>query len=482
MKMIINKYKSIPIQAKASFWFLICSFLQKGISMITTPIFTRLLSTSEYGQFNVFNSWMGIVTIIISLNLCGGVYLQGLVKFEKQRLEFSSAIEGLTLVLCCIWTFIYVIFKNFFNSLFSLTTAQMYLMIILIWTSSILGFWSAEQRTMYKYKLLVTVTFLTSVLKPFISIVLIKFMDDHVTARILGIALVQMFMHTWMFFYQMFRGKLFFSSNIWGYVLRFNIPLLPHYLSQTVLNSADRIMIQNLVNPSSAGIYSLAYSLAQIMIIFNNSLVSTLDPWIYRKIRDRKIEDIGPISYVTLIFVGGVNIFLIAFAPEAVKVFAPPEYYDAVWCLPPIAMSVYFLFTYDLFAKFEFYFEKTKLIAASTVGGALLNIISNYIFIRLFGYYAAAFTTLGCYILYSLLHFCAMESVCKTELDGVYPYSKRKLIEITTIFLLIGTLYMLTYFNNILRYLFSVLLIILVLLYRKRITNAIHEFMLIRKS
>ena len=86
-----SKYQSLPKQVKASIWFLLCSFLQKGISMITTPIFTRLLSTSQYGQFNVFNSWLSIVTIVVSLNLCYGVYTQGLIKFDKDRAEYSSS-------------------------------------------------------------------------------------------------------------------------------------------------------------------------------------------------------------------------------------------------------------------------------------------------------------------------------------------------------------------------------------------------------
>ena len=64
---IKEKYESLPVQVRASFWFLICSFLQKGISMITTPIFTRIMSTSDYGQYGVFNSWYGIITIIVAL-------------------------------------------------------------------------------------------------------------------------------------------------------------------------------------------------------------------------------------------------------------------------------------------------------------------------------------------------------------------------------------------------------------------------------
>ena len=47
---ITSKYRSLSVQAKAALWFTICSFLQKGISFITVPIFTRLMSTEDlYG-------------------------------------------------------------------------------------------------------------------------------------------------------------------------------------------------------------------------------------------------------------------------------------------------------------------------------------------------------------------------------------------------------------------------------------------------
>lgn len=65
MNKALRKYKSLPVQVRASFWFLICSFLQKGIQVISTPIITRLLTTTEFGQYSVFDSWLKILTIFI---------------------------------------------------------------------------------------------------------------------------------------------------------------------------------------------------------------------------------------------------------------------------------------------------------------------------------------------------------------------------------------------------------------------------------
>ena len=42
-KSIIEMYRGIPIQAKASIWFVLCSVVQKGLAFLTTPIFTRIM-------------------------------------------------------------------------------------------------------------------------------------------------------------------------------------------------------------------------------------------------------------------------------------------------------------------------------------------------------------------------------------------------------------------------------------------------------
>ena len=138
----MNKYKSLPVQVRASFWFLICAFLQRGISTITTPIFTRLLSTAEYGQYSVFNSWLGIITVLVTLNLYSGVYTQGLVKFDNQRKKYSSSLQGLVFTLTCVWTVVYALFYEFWNSVFSLTTVQMLAMLVMIWATAAFKFWS----------------------------------------------------------------------------------------------------------------------------------------------------------------------------------------------------------------------------------------------------------------------------------------------------------------------------------------------------
>ena len=464
---LLDKYRSLPKQVKASAWFLICSFLQRGISVLTTPVFTRLLSTAEYGGYNVFNSWLGIVSIFVSLNLSGGVFGQGLVKFDKERTVFASSLQGLTVTLVFTWTVVYLIFRNFWNNLFSMTTLQMLAMLLMIWTSAVFGFWAAEQRVKLSYAKLVVVTLIMSVAKPVIGIIFVVNANDKVTARVLGIALVELIGYCGLFVSQMKRGKKFFSAHFWKYAVLFNLPLIPHYLSQTVLGSADRIMIESMVGESEAGIYSLAYSISMVMILFNTALGYTIGPWVYQKIKDKKEKSIEPIAYTSLVMIACVNIMLIALAPEIITLFAPPSYHAAIWVIPPVAMSVYFIFAYDLFSQIEFYFEKTKLIMIASVIAALINIVLNYIFIPHYGYVAGGYTTLFCYIVYAICHYVFMRKICNDCIDGVQIYSGKKLLFLTTVFLAVGFVFMLTYNYLIWRYVLMLGLCLMTFIKRK---------------
>lgn len=450
--------------------------------MITTPIFTRIMTTAEYGQYSVFSSWMSILTSVISLNLYAGVYSQGVVKFEEDRRRYSSSLQGLVLTLVLIWTVIYLVARTFWNNLFSLTTTQMLTMFVIIWLSASYSFWSVNQRVDFKYRKLVALTITASILQPIVSIVFILGSEDKVSARILGMAVVQVLLYTGTFISQMIEGKQFFSRKYWTYSLKFNIPLLPHYLSMNVLSSSDRIMISSMVGDDQAGIYNLAYSVSLIMTMFNTALLQTIEPWIYRKLKEKRIRDLSKVAYPCFFTIAALNIFLIMFAPEIIWFFAPPEYYEAIWVIPSVALSVFFTFLYSFFATFEFYYEKTGYIAGATVGGALLNIVLNYVFIKRFGYLAAGYTTLFGYILFAILHYYFMRKICRKHIDDVQPYNPKVIVGISLASMVTGFGIMTTYSNFRVRYLLIGVMAVIAFLMRGRIRCMLKMLMNIKKD
>lgn len=473
MSKLVGKYRNLPIEVRASIWFLFASFLQKGVSALTTPIFTRLMNTIEYGAYSVFDSWFNILSIIVCLNLFAGFYVRGLTKYENDRARFSSSLLGLTTTLVFIWLVIYVLFSSFWNNLFTLTSIQMFALLARIWATSCFCFWAMEQRVELNYKKLIVLTLIMSVLKPLLGTFAVTYAQDKVTARIVAVTIVEVIGYSVCFVSQMWRGKAFFLRHYWKSALVFAIPLIPHYLSMEVLNSADKIMIQKMVGESAAGIYALVYSLSKIMVLFNTALSQTVEPWLYKKINENKIEELPRVAFPCFIIIAFVNTLLIAFAPEAVAIFAPKEYYDAIWVIPPVAMSVYFMFLYMFFAVFEFFFKKTQFIAIATCLGAILNVALNYVFIGIAGYYAAGYTTLVCYIAYALFHYTFMIKTCKENFGYASPYDAKKMLSITCVFIFVGLLFTLLYQNMVLRYTLIFILFITLFIKRNRIVMLI---------
>ena len=114
-------------------------------------------------------------------------------------------------------------------------------------------------------------------------------------------------------------------------------------------------------------------------------------------------------------------VLAICFGPEIIRIIATPDYYEARWVVPPVAAAIFFTFIRSFYCNIEFYYEKTKFVMVASSGAAVLNVVLNYLFIPFFGYIAAAYTTLVCYIILILLHYCMYRIVCrKMKLNRVY--------------------------------------------------------------
>lgn len=477
VRKLIDKYKNMADPVKASLWFLICGFLQKGMSMLTTPIYTRIMTESEYGRNSLYTSWYNIIFIIVSLELAAGVYSRGLIKNEEKADAFSSALLSLSTVCVLLFSGIYFIFHGQINELTGMSTYLMVMMLIETWSTIAYQFWSNKERVAYRYKKLVILMMTFTFLRPVVGVIAVLLSDGthQVEAKVTATTIVNLILFSGLYFSMMKKGKVFFEKEYWKYALSFNLPLIPHYLSQVVLNQSDRIMIGKMCSEAAVGYYSVAYSLAMVMQIFNSAVSSTMNPWIYRSIKSGTYSRIGTVSYSILTAIAGVNFAMVAMGPELLKIMAPGSYYEAVWAIPPVTVSVYFMFLYNLFATFEYYYNKTRWVMYASVGSAALNVALNAIFIPKFGFVAAGYTTLVCYVLCSVAHYLFMRKVTNKFMNGYKVYDIKKIMLIG-LALAVASAGMLALYNHtIIRYAILLVFAVVVICFRKRIISLFKE-------
>ena len=142
--------KDTGVAFKASFWYTFCNFLQKGISFFVVPLYVRLLSTAEYGQYTTFSSWMSLLIIVASLNLYCGVYTKAMVDLSEDRDKYTSSMQGLGTITTSILFLIYVVNISFWNGFLKINTLVGISMCVYFLAYPSISFWMTRQRVDYK--------------------------------------------------------------------------------------------------------------------------------------------------------------------------------------------------------------------------------------------------------------------------------------------------------------------------------------------
>lgn len=475
VKKSIKKYSYLSTPVKASLWFTVCSFMQKGIILLTTPIFTRLLTTEQFGTYSIYQSWINVILILATLKLSTGVFNNGMVRYREDRSLFISSLQGLTSLTTCALLILYFVDVGFWNRLLGLNTFCVVTMFLEIFFSSAFLLWSAGQRYVYRYKTLVALTLVMSAGTIVLGIAFVVSTNYKAEARIISYAVIQICVGLVLYIHNIKKGKKLFVPRYWKYALRFNLPLIPHYLSLMVLQQADRIMIAQMAGKGQAAVYAVAYNISTLMSLVVTAINSSLIPYIYEKLNAHNYADLKKAANALLTIVGCGCVFVMAFGPEIVKIFATAAYYEAVWIIPPVSLSVYFMFLYPLFGNVELYFEARSMMLIASCLGAALNIILNYLLIPIFGYLVAGYTTLFCYFVFAVLHYLAYKSVLKKN-SSVRSLFDMRFILLFSLVMTVSMLIMLLLYKMILiRYFTVVILFVIFIFNRKKIMASIME-------
>ena len=467
----IARYRALSTPQKAAIWYMLCNILQKGIAFLTVPIYTRVLTTTEYGEYSVFQSWREILMIFATMNLYCGVFTKAMVDHTDDRDEYTSCIQTLTFLVTVVFSVFFFTVHSYWRSVFGMDPITVVLMLLYFAVYPAFLFWSTRQNVEYKYVKMVVATLLVTVAIPTFSLILLFNTDLRERAVIWGYLVAQIAVGCVFFISNMVRGRVFYKKEYWRQAIRFNIPLIPHYLSLIVLGQADRIMIQYYCGDEKAGIYSLAHQISMTMHVVVGAINNAFQPWTYSNFRDGTLEQNRKSYNQLCMLVGGLTFLISLMAPEAVMILGTKEYMSAIWAIPPVMISVYFTFVYGMFCNVEVYYGATKYIMIASVSGAALNIVLNAVFIPIFGFIAAGYTTAVSYFGFMVMHYIFMGKVCRTNNIPNEAYDIRKVGLITVGLVVSMGLSMMTYRIWWLRYSLLAAGLSVFLVFRRQITG-----------
>lgn len=443
---------------KAGIWYTICNFFVKGLTFLTMPIFTRLMSSSDIGMFSNISSWFNILAIITSFELYSSISIARF-DFKDELNEYISSSLILGTILTIFFYIIVIIFKNFFLNLFNMNFEMLNLIFIYLLVYPAVQMFQLKNQIKYNYKPTIIVTLLSAFFSTILSLLFVLFFDNKLMGRVYGYFIPLIIISFIVYIYMLTKSKKI-SKKYWNYALKISFPLIWHLLAGYLLSSSDKIMITNFISADANALYSVPYTLSMAVSLLWTSMNNAWSPWAYSKMDEKNYEILYTKSKsYTIFFLIIVYIFILV-TPELLLVVGGKYYAQAKYVMPPVMIGYIFQFVYSLYVNIEFYHKKQKNIAIGTIIACLINIILNLIFIPKFGYIAAAYTTLIGYIVLYLLHyFFVIRLKCDKWYDNKFFV---KILSLSMIVLIISNF---IYHYCIIRYIIIILLIAVVLVY-----------------
>ena len=433
---------------KAGAWYVVSSVIVKAIATLSTPIFTRLMTTEEFGMASTFVSWYTLLLPFCTLNL---TYSIGRAKLDYPKTldKYVGSMQLLSMVVTGIWVGFTIVFIKPLSSFFELSVPLVvFLCIYLLFTPTI-HFVQNGYRYRYRYKQNIAIAWYIALSTVILSLILILANPgDKAVLRGAGIALPNCVLSIFLWIKALRNGNISVNKEYWKYGVTLSLPLVLHTVCLGVLSQSDRIFIAKICGQSDTGVYSLVYSYGIIITVITNAIADGWLPWFHDNYYAGNFESIRINARRIVILGCYIGLACVALAPEAIRILGGAKYLRGLPCATPVIIGIVCQYIYTHYVNIEMHLKKTKYVSFGTVFAAIMNIALNAIFIPRYGYVAAAYTTLASYIALMFIHFLITRMVLKVRL-----YDDRFMFGCLIVTALISFVLMNTYSMTVVRYL-----------------------------
>lgn len=390
---------------KAGIGYTIGNVMVKGINFLAIPIFSRLLTTEEMGLYTVFAAYEAVLFVFIGMALHSSIR-SAKYEFEGKIDDFTSSIMGIYWINLIVALFISIVFNKILTKLLDLDLVTLVMLVIYSFGIAVVTLYNARISLDYEYKKYIKVSLASTIGNVGLSLILIKtiFNSSRGFGRVLGITISTVLVTVYIIYDLYKRARPTFRKKYWKFGIKYSLPIIPHGISQVLLAQFDRIMINKMIGKSEAGIYGLVGNIKLILAIISDSISEVWMTWFYEKMKNKEIEAVRSRARQLCNFFLIIAIGVMSISPELVLIIGGQKYAVGKYVAIPMILDAFVLFIYNVIVPSEYFKQKTSFIMWGTMSAAVINIITNYIFIQKYGFIAAAYTTLFAYICYMILH------------------------------------------------------------------------------
>lgn len=417
---------------RIAFFNFLSVLLLQGISFISAPLFSRLLSTDGYGNLASFSTWAGIAATVLSLQTFVTIANARVEFSEEEQSAYQSAAMALSLLSFGIGAAVMAVLAGPISR--GLQIERWMIGLLLLQAFGTFGVNFLSSKFTYEFKadknMLLSVFMAVASMGVALLFVLNSPQETRYLGRILGNALVYCGVGIIGCSWILCKGKKLYNRRYWRFCLVLGVPLVFQNLAYSILGSSDILMLKQMAGASESGIYSLAFTLSGIMFTIFNALNNSWVPFFFDDMKQGRMEQVKSQGSHFLELYTVLSVGFVLLVREVYHLYADESYWLGLELIPVFTASYFANMLCTFPVNFELFHKKTGAIAAATVAAALVNLVLNYVFIRLFGMTGAAIATLLSHCLQLAIHQVYSRSVLRS-----YPFRLALELKYTAVFL-----------------------------------------------
>ncbi len=396
---------SSKLALKAGFWYVVSTFLIKGMSFITTPIFARLLTREDYGEFSNFASWQVLLLIITGAELHNTV-ARAYYDFKE---DFDKYVSTVTLLGCMITTVCYGVFllnSDWILDIISIPPEFIHILFFMLMCQSCKQTFMARERTLYRYKTVARISMVNLIVPTLIAVLLVMSVDEafRLPARIYGFYIPSALIGLGCAMVLVLKGRNF-DWKYCRYALALSIPLMLHYLTAHIITSSNTIVTKWVLGAEVVSVVSIASSTNHILTILMQAVSGAVTIWLMDNMEQ---GNLNATRKGTLLYAGGLSLLglsVVLLAPEIVWILGGSGYSESVQLMPGMVAASLIQAITTVFTIILTYEKKVVKTAIYTGAVAVFCVVGKYVLLPYFGVVIIPLVNVAAFIILFIVNY-----------------------------------------------------------------------------
>lgn len=413
-----EKYKKL---LKNTTFLFISSFSSKILIFLLVPLYTSVLSTQEYGTYDLLYSIIQLVTPIFTLNIMESIFRFSIEESNDKKQTFTIGIKYIVnsiiviIVIACILNYMYDI--DFLGNylIYSILLYSVYVIhdMIIQFTRGL-----DKVKDISIAGIIETISMILS--NVFFLIILRKGLKGYFVAMIISLSVPTIFLiiknRLWQFV--KFTKEIIKVSNYEKQMIVYSLPLIFISLSWYINNVSDRITVSVISGVEANGIYSISYKIPAILNALQAIFVQAWQISAIKEYNSKSKDEFYTKTYNTcqIVMVMFCSI-LILLTKIIAKILFSKEFYNAWEYVPILLIYIVFNTLSGTVGAIFSAAKDTKKLAVSGIVGAITNILLNIILVYRYNAMGAAIATLISSIVIWLMRMIATKEYIKLKID-----------------------------------------------------------------